>query len=108
MLMLDSTEGLLFHITPSGNAPSILETGLEPVRAHSKVKRVYAVEAKMVGWALLHCSARWAVPVMGLSVFVLDHSSSWKRFNRGIWYCEKQVNPVGVTPTDDFIPRDQE
>jgi hypothetical protein len=82
----------VWHVTHKSNINSILETGLDPLKASTEIKRVWLVRWWGLAWAFFHISIQKHIPTWELVAFrVKVHASSLTRFNGHKYTCKRVI-----------------
>lgn len=95
-----------YHVTPSVNVRSILETGIDVGHAQGKMSVIWLVNRKRLEWAILHVCDRHTVYVHEVVVMgvELEAKSVKKTAWPGVFYTiQGTIMPETVTPAMFFV-----
>jgi len=96
---------VVYHVTPSENVQSILDTEIDPSYHKGKMVACWFISKQRIEWAIIHCSVGHSVPIDELAVCaVLVDSKDLYKFNRpGFYYSFKGHKIESATPAMFFL-----
>lgn len=87
-----------YHVTHRDNVAAIIESGLDPFKAHGKMKVVWLCSVSRLSWAIAHVSLRhsWAIDkIRVLSVHTDPRNVNGWRW-RGIYVSPYVLDVYGL------------
>jgi hypothetical protein len=99
----------LYHVTPQANFDSIMEFGVSPAYAETRIKCVWLCDDQHLAWAMAHVSEKRDVSVLRLLVCVLAAPKIQLRRTKwaGVFQCLTALYPTNVDHASRFL-RDEE